>query len=112
MPLLTSEGSTTLTTNYTNYVSILKTRNTEAVVNVSLIIRNSHATDAIDWKVLISNDLEGISTSFAEEKSEASLSALTLAKHVLSGPFIWIDVQIKSIDEDSPQATVWQVAAG
>jgi len=51
----------------------------------------------VDWKVLVSNDPEGASGTFAEEKAEAQLAGgNTLEKYAISQAVLWVDVQIKA----------------
>jgi hypothetical protein len=105
------EGATSPPVEYTDYVSILKERLPE-IPSVSIVIANSHATKKISWKVLVSNDPEGASGTWAEEKAAADLNATTVAKHVLSAAFVWVDVQIKSEDSTSPSSAIWLLGVG
>ena len=102
------------TDQYTNgsYASLLKTRIPD-IVNATLVIRNQHATHSFKWKVLISNDPDAASTSFAEDKAEATLNPATQVRHVITGPFVWVDVQIMSDTAgESPQASAWLLGVG
>ena len=100
------EGSTTLSTPYTNFTSILKVRMPD-IGKVSLVIQNAHATASLNWKVLVSNDPAGATDSFAEEKASAALTATSKARYLITVPAVWIDIQIQSDGADSPQANVW-----
>jgi len=106
---LKDEGATTLATAYTNFTSILKTK-ILGQKTASVCLANSHATAAVNYKVLVSNDPEGASASYVEEKASAAVSAMAGAAHVINGPFAWVDVQIQSVGADSPQSSVWLLA--
>jgi hypothetical protein len=105
------EGATSPPVEYTDYVSILKERLPE-IPSVSIIIANNHTTKKISWKVLVSNDSEGAAGTWAEEKAAADLSAESVAKHVLSAAYTWIDIQVQSEDSESPQAATWILGVG
>jgi len=95
------------------YASLLKAR-IPARTNASILLTNSGLTGAtIDWKVLVSNDPEGAADTWAEDKAEATLLIATGVKHVLSGPFLWVDVQIKSnVSGKSGEGNCWLMAVG
>ena len=95
------------------YASLLKAR-IPARTNASILLTNSGLTGAtIDWKVLVSNDPEGAADTWAEDKAEATLTIATGVKHVLSGPFLWVDVQIKSnVSGKSGEGNCWLMAVG
>jgi hypothetical protein len=102
------------TDQYTNgsYVSLLKARIPD-IVQSTVVIRNQHASHSFLWKVLVSNDPDGIAASFAEDKAEATLNPATRARHVITGPFIWVDVQVMSdTAAESPQASAWLLGVG
>jgi len=77
------------------YASLLKAKITD-LNNCSIVVKNRGGSNVADWKVLISNDPEGASGTFAEEKAEAQLATNTLAKHEIAQPVVWVDVQVKA----------------
>jgi len=95
------------------YASLLKAR-IPARTNASIVLTNSGLTGAtIAWKVLVSNDPEGAADTWAEDKAEATLLIATGVKHVLSGPFLWVDVQISSnVSGKSGEGNCWLMAVG
>jgi hypothetical protein len=96
----------------TAYASLLKARIPDRT-DASIVLYNSHASHTIKWKVLVSNDEQGASTTFAEEKAEATLAAVTPVRYVLTGPFAWVDVQIASnTSGQSGEGNVWLLATG
>jgi hypothetical protein len=68
----------------------------------------------LKYKILVSNDPQGTASSFAEEKAEATINGGTVpVRHVLTGPFLWIEIQIMSNGpSESPQASAWIMAIG
>jgi hypothetical protein len=97
------------------YTSLLKAK-LHSRTATTLVIANLHASHNLKWKVLVSDDPEGAANTWAEEKAEATINgAATVApvKHVISGPFCWVDVQIMSAGPaESPQASAWLLAVG
>ena len=99
------------------FQSILKAK-VEDSLNVSVIIRNKHATAALTFRAMVSNDPEGSENSFHPlaisdtEGAETTISveADTTEAIAFGGTFIWIDIQIESEDENSPQADAWMLA--
>jgi hypothetical protein len=97
----------------TTWKSLLKVR---AIPHrqLSLAIANLHASHTLKWKVLVSNSLHGDADTWAEEKSEDTIngaSTILPVRYVLSGPFVWVDVQIESVGADqSPQGSAWLLA--
>lgn len=113
-----AEGSTALATVYTNHTSILK----EKILgqkSVSLVIANSHEEKDVVAKVCVSNDPKGSTASFVDYLISPADTGSETVKTIgegagavieLPGPYAWVDVQIQSEDEDSPQASVWLIA--
>lgn len=110
MPYVLQEKLAQATTN--TYASLLKAKILPRT-DGSIVLYNSHATAALRWKVLVSNDVEGAANTWGEEKAEATLAALTPIRYVLTGPFIWVDVQVASNVTDTPsEANCWLQACG
>lgn len=112
MPHVKQENTDLTSTN--SYATLLKAKicgRTDATV----VISNSHTSNWIKYKVLVSNDEEGAANTWVEDKAEAVLnnSTSTIASHVLTGPFLWVDVQIKS-NSDGVHGTgnAWLHAVG
>jgi len=106
MPHNKDESLDNTTTN--EFVSALKMKITN-LNNASIVIYNGHDTYEINWKVLVSNDPEGADNTWAEDKVSAELGVNSAARHVLTGAFIWVDVQIESAtdDEHSDDVDIW-----
>ena len=70
---------------------------------VTIVISNSHGTNVIQYQVLVSNDEEGAVNTWATDKSATDVAAnnAKLERHVVTGAFLWVDVQIKSKVENS-----------
>ena len=111
MPLVTQENTSQVAV--AAYASLLKAK-IPARTNATIVLTNTGETGAtIDWKVLVSNDPEGAANTWCEDKSEATLLISTGVKHVLSGPFFWVDVQIKSnVSGKSGLGNCWLMAVG
>jgi len=105
------EGATVVSTEYTNLTSILKAK-IISTKKASIVLVNQHASKLINWRILVSNDPEGAAGTWAEETTSAELAADTPVRYVLTGAFVWVDVQIQSEDSASPQALVWLLAVG
>jgi hypothetical protein len=87
------------------YASILKVNCFEHP-NVSVVIRNSHATYVADYKILVSNEVNPDLT-WAADKAEAQLAGNNAtAKYALNGAYKWVDVQAKANSAGS-QALLW-----
>jgi hypothetical protein len=103
------------TDQYSNatYTKLLRTRLTSRTL-ASVIVRNQHATATLKYKILVSNDETGDVNTFAEEKAEATLAGAAIPiRYVLTGPFVWVEIQIMSnASAESPQASAWVVAVG
>jgi hypothetical protein len=97
-----------------NYASLLKSK-IVGRTNATVVLSNTGLTGhTIKWKVLVSNDPEGASGTWSEEKAEATLNAgATPVRHVVSGPFCWCDIQIASNDPgESGEGNCWLMAVG
>jgi hypothetical protein len=111
------EGTTAAATEYTSYTSILKAK-VLGQTKISLVIANSHETAAVNAKVYVSNDPEGSAASFAPLELVATegvetvlpVAAASAQPIEIDMPYAWVDVQIQSEDENSPQATAWLIA--
>jgi len=95
------------------YASLLKAR-IPARTNASIVLTNTGESGAhIDWKVLVSNDPEGAVNTWCEDKAEATLNQGSTIRHVLTGSFFWVDVQIKSnVSGKSGLGNCWLMAVG
>jgi len=93
LPFLQEEKTGQATTD--SYASLLKSKLTE-LSKVSVVVSNSHGSNSIKYKVLASNDPDGAAASFAEDKTEATLAAGAAERYVLTGPFVWVDVQVRA----------------
>lgn len=82
----------------TSYVTLLKAR-IIGFPKCTIVITNSHGVNGIKFKVFVSNDVTGNTTSFAIDKDETTLAAGAASTHVLTGSFAWVDVKI--IDSSS-----------
>jgi len=93
------------------YASILKAKITD-LNNCSIVLYNGHATSVIKYKILVSNDPEGAANTWAEDKAEATLNGVTAVRHVLTGAFVYVDVQIASnvADTHSDDVDAWLYA--
>lgn len=104
--------STTGTTTTSSYVLAQQTR-TIGFTKISVLVTNSDGTNSIKYKILGSNDPQGGTNTFAEDVSEQTLTAGSAARHVLSGPFVWIQVQVKDASGGSHGiANVYLLAVG
>ena len=97
----------------TAYTKLLRAFLSERT-NTTIIVKNQHATHHLKFKILVSNDLHGAANTWAEEKAEATINGGTApVRYVLTGPFLWVEIQIASAGTDeSPQASAWVVAVG
>lgn len=95
------------------YTTLLKAR-VSARTNASVVVANAHASHNLLFKVLVSNDVEGANGTWAEDKAETTITGgSNPIRHVLTGPFIWIDVQIKSVGAgESPHGSAWLLGVG
>lgn len=88
-----------------SYVELLKARVID-LEYTSLVLSNSDAADDVDYRILVSNDPEGITSSFAaleldsEGNIEATLGEGEKRPFTLSGQFAWVLVEIKSTVTD------------
>ena len=117
-PYIKNEGATVLTTEYTDFVSIMKTK-LLGMKRATLVLINQHASYQFTYRGLVSNNPEGTSGTFtpvaldAEGNTSASLAGESSRPLEIYTPWAWIDVQIKSEgDSESPQAAVWLLAVG
>ena len=111
MPLVTQENTGLVAV--AAYASLLKAK-IPARTNASIVLTNTGESGAhIDWKVLVSNDPEGAVNTWSEDKSEATLNQGSTIRHVLTGSFFWVDVQIKSnVSGKSGLGNCWLLAVG
>jgi len=95
------------------YASLLKAK-IPARTNATIVLTNTGESGAhIDWKVLVSNDLEGAAGTWAEDKAEATLNQGATIRHVITGPFFWVEVQVKSnVSGKSGLGNCWLMAVG
>jgi len=108
LPFLQEEKTGQATTD--SYASLLTSKLTE-LHEVSVVVSNSHGSNAIKYKVMASNDPDGAAASFAEDKAEATLAAGAAERHVLTGPFVWVSVLIKaSIGGSQGTGNAWLYA--
>ena len=110
MPTVLQEITAVASTNA--YQSLLKCRVPERT-RCTLVLTNSHGTNDLKFKFLVSNSSGGVANSWAEEKGETTLAALSSTRYVLTGVFCWLDIQI--IDSSSGNhatANVWVMAVG
>lgn len=91
MPHLEQSKTGQASTN--SYDSLLKAR-IIGFPKTSITITNSHGSYGIKYKILVSNHPQGLADTWAEEKAEATLAAAAAASYTLTGPFVWVDVQI------------------
>lgn len=103
MPQHKEESLNNTTTN--DFVSILKAKITD-LNNCSIVLYNGHATYEINWKVLVSNDPEGAANTWAEDKASAELGTESIVRHVLTGAFVWVDLQVESATDEEPSDNV------
>ncbi len=93
------------------YTSLLKSKILSRLYT-SLTIYNAHASHQLKYKILVTNDSDGVD-GWAEDKAEATLAGLTGVKYNITGPFVWVDVQIMSNGSgESPHASAWLHAVG
>ena len=111
MPLVTQKNLVQVAVEA--YASLLKAK-IPARTNASIVLTNTGLTGAhIDWKVLVSNDPEGAAGAWADDKAEATLNQGATIRHVITGPFVWVDVQIKSnVSGKSGEGNCWLMAVG
>jgi hypothetical protein len=96
------------TTN--DYASILKA-NIYENPNCSVVIKNTDEDNVADYKILVSNEVNGLD-GWAEEKAEAQLAnnGATVA-YSINGAYQWIDVQAKANDAGNQAVlTTWLYA--
>ncbi len=100
-----------------SFQSILKAR-IEDSIKSSVVIKNKHGTAALTFRIMVSNDPQGASGSFdALEISDTegatttqSLAAGATQSLAIDSTWCYIDIQIESEDENSPQADAWLLA--
>jgi len=110
MPYVKQETTAQNTTS--SYASLLRAR-VIGFPHATIVVTNSHGSYSLNYKVLTSNDPKGAANTWAEEKAEATLAAGAVARHVLTGAFCWIDVQI--VDTTGGQHAIgnaWLQACG
>jgi len=112
MPQIRDEKLAQTSTNA--FVSILKMK-VYSRKQITVVISNSHPTNVIQYRVLISNDEEGAVNTWAIDKTDTDVVAnsVTLERHVITGAFVWVDVQIKSkVEGDHGTGNCWMYAVG
>jgi len=111
MPFVTQSK----TDQYSNdtYADLLTVKLIERM-HATVIVRNQHGSHGLKYKILASNDPQGAANTWAEEKAEDTISGGSdPVRHVLTGPFVWVKIQIKSNGpSESPQASAWLMAIG
>jgi hypothetical protein len=106
------KASTTSITTTSNYALAQQTR-IIGFTKITVLVTNSDGTSSIKYKILGSNHPQGAANTFAEDVSEQTLTAGSAAKHVISGPFIWIQVLVKDASGgDHGIANVYLLAVG
>lgn len=78
------------------YASLLKVKLGRHLTKANLIIKNSHGSNSIDYKILYSNDEQGVAGSWYEKVGETALAAGVFAQQDIDPAPEWIDVQIKA----------------
>jgi hypothetical protein len=103
----------TLNQNSTSgYASLLRAKITGRTA-ATITIANNDGANGILWKVMVSNDPEGATGTFAEDKVEDSLAAGGSSKHVVTGAFAWVDVMFKDESSGNHAAcSAWLQAVG
>jgi hypothetical protein len=112
MPQIRDEKLAQTSTN--SFASILKMK-VYGRRQITVVISNSHATNIIQYRVLVSNDEEGAANTWAIDKADTDVVAnnVTLERHVVTGAFVWVDVQIKSKTADTHgTGNCWMYAVG
>ena len=112
MPQIRDEKLGQTSTN--SMVSILKMK-IYGRMQLTVVISNSHAANVIQYRVLVSNDEEGAVNTWAIDKTDTDVVAnnVTLGSHVVTGAFVWVDVQIKSKTTDAHgTGNCWAYAVG
>ena len=110
MPRVAQE--TTNQASTASYVTLLKAR-LVSMTHCTITLTNSHGSNGIKFKILVSNDPHGADGTWAEEKAETVLAAAAAKSHAISAPFAWVDVQI--IDENAGNhgiGNAWLQACG
>jgi hypothetical protein len=95
-----------------SYATLLRAR-VIGFTKCTLTVTNSDGVNAIKFKILVSNDLQGAANTWAVEKTEDVLAAGAAYPHILSGAFCWVDVLI--VDEsagDHGIGNCWLQACG
>ena len=112
MPQIRDEKLAQTSTN--DMASILKMK-VYGRRQITVVISNSHPTNIIQYQVLVSNDEEGAANTWAINKAATDVAAnnVTLEMHVVTGAFVWVDVQIKSkIADTHGTGNCWMYAVG
>ena len=108
-----SEHLGVATTN--SYVSLLKEKLPEHEY-VTLVVTNSGDTNDATVKVLVSNDPEGSATSFVPLEVSTGVTETVIGEAdgkpiMVSAPFHWVDVQVKSTSSsNATTVNVWLMA--
>jgi hypothetical protein len=96
----------------TSYASLLKAFIT-GFIHCTIVVTNSHGTNGLKFKILVSNHAHGAVNTWAEEKAEATLAAGAVDRYILTGSFNVIDVQVIDASEgDHATANAWLLATG
>ena len=99
----------------TAYASLVKAK-ILGKTQCTLVIKNHHASHALNYRVLVSNDPEGAAGTWATDKAATAIAGAATPvpiEYELTGPYVWIDLQVASDGTDeSPQASAWLLAVG
>lgn len=79
----------------------------------TVVVTNSDGVNGIKYKILVSNHKNGASSSYAEDKAEATLAAGSVERHVVTGCFGWVCVKIIDASAgDHGIGNAWLTACG
>jgi len=91
-----------------SYASILKAK--LGGLYASIVVLNLDAVKDLKYKVLLSNDPDGASASYGEDKAETTIQESATGFHITTIPSHWVDVQIKEASAlESPHASCWLI---
>lgn len=95
-----------------SYKTLLKSKFVGRTV-ASLVIRNTHATDSLKWRVVVSDDPNGAADSWGILKAEDTLTGNTVTPYAVVGTFCWVSIEIMSNGAgESPAGYCWMMAVG
>ncbi len=99
-----------------SYASLIKARIIDFEY-CSIILKNTDTANDLTYQVLVSNDPQGGSGTWANVElnadgdTEVALGEGALTAIALSAPFVWVDVQVKNtVAESAAEASAWLVA--